>query len=329
MKAEGGRVREPGKKGKTLYYFGIDGGGTYSRLAITDGRGTVLARVQAGSTNIYSVPEEAVFHNLSVLLESALKESSLKRDDLRAGCIGSAGLGRPGEVKIFRGFFDTLLGPGFPVKLCTDGEILLCGGLGGPEGYCLIAGTGSVALGRSAEGRLVRAGGHGYMLGDEGAAAWIGKTAIARVLRSGEGRDLDTAMLGDILRSCKLKEDTDLIRYVHRDADKAAIAALAPVVTAAARRGDPLALDILRTGAAELLLLVKSVLSRSPWIKKKVLVFAGGALEHDEILRGRLRELLATELPGLGLCENQGSALEGACLIAREGFPAEQNGETG
>jgi N-acetylglucosamine kinase-like BadF-type ATPase len=161
------------------------------------------------------------------------------------------------------------------------------------------------------------------MLGDEGAAAWIGKTAVARVLRSGEGRDLDTAMLGDILDFCKLKESSDLIRYVHHDADKAAIAALAPVVGAAAQRGDPLALDILYTGAGELLLLVKSVFDRSPWIGEKRLVLAGGVLEHDKILRDRLMELLAAELPGLSPCESRGSALEGASILAREGDPAQ------
>jgi N-acetylglucosamine kinase-like BadF-type ATPase len=301
-----------------LYYFGIDGGGTRSRLALTDGRGDVLARVEAGSTNIYSVTKGEVFDNLSRLLDSALKSSGLRKADLVAGCVGSAGLGRPGERGIFREFFDALFGPAFPVKLCTDGEILLCGGLGSPEGYCLIAGTGSVALGRSAEGRLVRAGGHGYMLGDEGAAAWIAKTAIARVLRSAEGRDLETAMLEDILAFCRLGESSELIPYVHHKADKATIAALAPAVSAAARKGDPLALDILFTGAAELLLLVKSVLNRSPWIREKRLVLAGGILEHDEIVRNRLRGLLAAELPDLSLCESRGSALEGACFLARE-----------
>ncbi|MDR1443998.1 MAG: hypothetical protein LBI94_03880 [Treponema sp.] len=298
------------------FYFGIDGGGTHSRLALTGAAGTVLARVEAGSTNIYSVTRGEVFDNLSRLLNSALKAAGLQKEELAAGCLGSAGLGRPEEQKIFREFFDTLVGPGFPVRLCTDGEILLCGGLGGPEGYCLIAGTGSLALGRSAEGRLVRAGGHGYMLGDEGAAAWIGKTAVARVLRSGEGRDLDSSMLEDILNFCRLKESSDLIRYVHHYADKAAVAALAPVVSNAARKGDPLALDILMTGAAELCLLVKSVLDRSPWIGEKALVLAGGVMEHDEILRGRLLELLAADFPGLAVRESRGGALEGACFLA-------------
>jgi N-acetylglucosamine kinase-like BadF-type ATPase len=313
--------RDGSKKGRP-FFFGIDGGGTYSRIAIINAEGKVLAQAEAGSTNIYSVTREEVFDNLSGLINGVLKNAGLRKGDLSGGCVGSAGLGRPGEKKIFREFFDALLSPGFPVKFCPDGEILLCGGLRGLEGYCLIAGTGSVALGRSAGGRIVRAGGLGYMLGDEGAAAWIGKNAIARTLRSLEGRDIATAMLPKILAFCKLGESFDLIQYVHHDADKAMIASLAPVVTAAAREGDPLALDILHTGAEELVLLVKSVIAQSPWIRKQILVLAGGAIEHDEILSGKLRELLAKELPALSLGEPQGSALEGACILALEqAFP--------
>jgi N-acetylglucosamine kinase-like BadF-type ATPase len=299
-----------------LYYFGIDGGGTRSRLAITNREGRILAQTEGGSTNIYSVSKDGAFENLRSLLDGGLKAAGLQKRDLAAGCMGSAGLGRETEQEVFREFFDFFLGAGTPVKLCGDGEILLCGGLEGLEGYCLIAGTGSVALGRSRDGRLVRSGGLGYMLGDEGAAAWIGKTAIARVLRSLEGRDLPTSLLEAILEKTRLRESADLIRYVHHDADKAQVAALAPVVTDAARSGDPLALDILQTGAAELVLLVKSVLDQSPWIKNQTLVLAGGVIEHDEILTGKLRESLTASFPGLAVTEPGGSALQGACLLA-------------
>jgi N-acetylglucosamine kinase-like BadF-type ATPase len=299
-------------------YFGIDGGGTHSRLAIMNGEGAFLARSEAGSTNIYSVSREQVRENLALLLENALSLCGLEKADLAAGCLGSAGLGRPEEQNVYRAFFQNLLGPDVPVKLCTDGEILLVGGLGGLEGYCLIAGTGSVALGRSRDGRLVRAGGHGYLLGDEGSAAWIGRTAISRLLRSFEDRDLPSSMLPSLLSAAGLSAASELVRYVHHDADKAVIAALAPVVTAAARQGDPLALDILRDGAAELVLLVRSVIARSPWIGPAELVLAGGVIKHDEILTGRLRETLKKEFGGLGLREPERSAVDGACILARQ-----------
>ena len=103
---------------------------------------------------------------------------------------------------------------------------------------------------------------------------------------------------------------------MHHDADKAQVAALAPVVTKAARSGDPLALDILQTGAAELVLLVRSVLDQSPWIENRTLVLAGGVIEHDDILTGKLRESLAAGFPGLAVTEPRGNALQGACLLA-------------
>ncbi len=297
-------------------FFGIDGGGTHSRLALVDRERKVLARSEAGSTNIYSVTKEEVFANISTLLDSALKSAGRNMQDVAAGCFGSAGLGREEEQKLFRGFFDSLLGKDFPVKLCTDGEILLCGGLESLEGYCLIAGTGSIALGRSQAGELVRSGGHGYMLGDEGSAAWIGRTAIARTLRSLEDRDISTGMLPDILETTGLTKSDELVKYVHHDADKSKIAKLAPVVTQAARKGDPLALDILRIGAGELALLVKSVIGQSPLIKHMELVLAGGVMEHDEIVTSKLRESLAKDFPGLLVSSPKSSALEGACMLA-------------
>jgi len=297
-------------------FFGIDGGGTHSRLALVDKAGKVLARSEAGSTNIYSVTKDEVFANISTLLDSALKSAGLNKRDIVTGCFGSAGLGRAEEQKLFRDFFDSFFGKGFPVKLCTDGEILLCGGLENLEGYCLIAGTGSIALGRSQAGELVRSGGHGYMLGDEGSAAWIGRTAIARTFRSLENRDIPTGMLPLILEATGLTQSGELIKYVHHDADKAKIASLAPVVRQAAQKGDALALDILRTGAEELALLVKSVLGQSPWIKRKELVLAGGVMEHDEVVTGRLKEILAKEFPFLAVSAPKGTALEGACMLA-------------
>ena len=298
------------------YYFGIEGGGTHSSLIITDKNGNAMALSEAGSTNIYSVPKEEAFDNLSSLVDKALETSGIKKTDLTAGCIGSAGLAREGDQTLFREFFDIILGPEFPVKLCSDAEILLCGGLESLEGYCLIAGTGSIALGRSRDGKLVRAGGHGYMLGDEGSAAWLGKTAIARTLRSLENRDIATDMLKAILQTTGFRQSGDLVYYIHYAADKKKVASLAPIVTEAASKGDPLAQDILRTGAVELALLVKSVMGQSPWICNKELLLSGGVLTNFQPLANELKEILKGELPDLTVSAPKGSALQGASMLA-------------
>jgi N-acetylglucosamine kinase-like BadF-type ATPase len=154
------------------------------------------------------------------------------------------------------------------------------------------------------------------MLGDEGSASWIAKSAIIRILKSIEKRDLPTCMLDEMLKAAGLKSHDDFIKYIHHDADKAKVAALAPVVSENARNGDPLALDILHTGAQELTLLVKSVIEQSVHIQNRELVLAGGVLEHNEIITAKLKENLAKEFPDLMVFYPKKTALEGACKLA-------------
>ena len=291
------------------YFFGLDGGGTQSRLAVCDSTGTILKEVYGGTTNLYTGKSEQVALNLKALFSQVEQYFPFA-----GGCIGSAGLGREREKVLFREMFSTLL-PTVPVYLCSDGEILLVGGLAGLEGYALISGTGSLALSRSSDGSLKRAGGYGYLLGDEGSAYWIAHQALMRSLRSLENRDLNTRMLPSLLEGCSLSKAEDLIAYVHHQATKADIAKLAPLVTVFAKEGDLLANDILQCAAKELVALVVAV--QNPAITAKELVLAGGVLEKDPIVRPLFEEALKKALPELQIIKARGSALYGACLLAR------------
>ena len=112
------------------YGFGIDGGGTRSRIAVFDVHtGEELNRFYGGSTNMYSIGLDEVFANLEALLRS----TGVPLQQFICGCLGSAGLSRPKERQIFADFFAKLL-PACRMYLCTDGEILLVGGLESCEG---------------------------------------------------------------------------------------------------------------------------------------------------------------------------------------------------
>lgn len=54
-------------------------------------------------------------------------------------------------------------------------------------GIVIVAGTGTNALGVGADGNFARAGGHGYLIGDEGSGYWIGRQIVARVLEAADG----------------------------------------------------------------------------------------------------------------------------------------------
>ncbi|MCF7946915.1 MAG: hypothetical protein K9K80_03200 [Spirochaetia bacterium] len=297
------------------FYFGIDGGGTRSRIAIVDLSGKIISKAEGYSTSIYSVSKEEVKSNLLQLF--ALVRNDVSLQSLQGGCIGSAGLARKHEREVFTSIFKEIL-PNTPVLCCSDGEILLSGGLMAKEGYCLISGTGSLALGRQMDGTVKRAGGLGYMLGDEGSAWWIGHEALVRSLRSIEGRDLHTLMLPELVRACSLQDPDELVNHIHYTAKKSDIASLAPLVTKYADNGDVLAMDILHLAAEELSNLVVSV--QIDAITNNELVLAGGVMEHDHIVTDQLKSILGKKLPQVKIVPAKGTALDGACLLARTSF---------
>lgn len=295
--------------------FGIDGGGTRSRLLLFDVNSLeVLSRSEGGPTNPHSAGMDSAWQHVEQLLQSGCREMGLSISDLACGCLGSAGLGREQEQAAFRSFFARLMPA--PVHVCTDGEILLVGSTGSMEGYCLIAGTGSFALGRNQQGQVVRSGGLGHMLGDEGSASWMGWQAVRRALRSLEGRDLATGMLPALLSHFDAGNKEALIPLFHQHFDKAQTAAAAPLVLKAAAAGDLLALDILEQAAQELYRLVNSVIRQQPH-DQITLSLAGGLLERDTPLQAALLKQIKAAHPDarVSIARHQDAA-KGACMLA-------------
>jgi N-acetylglucosamine kinase-like BadF-type ATPase len=145
----------------------------------------------------------------------------------------------------------------------NDALVALVAGAGDAPGVVIIAGTGSIAYGRNAQGHAARAGGWGYLLGDEGSGFWIGRRALSAVVRAADGRGPGTELTERVMTHLKLVRPSDLIHETYyRDLKRAAIAGLAPVVELARAEGDAVASDILAQAARELIVAASSVVSR-------------------------------------------------------------------
>jgi glucosamine kinase len=149
---------------------------------------------------------------------------------------------------------------GCPVHVTGDADTARYGAFLGAPGIVVIAGTGSVALGWDGE-RFAYAGGHGFLLGDEGSAYWIGRQAVRAALRWEEqvgGSEL-------IYRTVTQVTGPDLevlIGQVNKHpADRGRLAVLAPAVTALAGH-DPEAQRIVRRAAEHLAALAESIRRR-------------------------------------------------------------------
>ena len=74
------------------------------------------------------------------------------------------------------------------ILVVNDALIALQAGVGDAPGIVIVSGTGSIAYGRNDHGEASRAGGWGYVLGDEGSGYWIGRLALRAVVRHADGR---------------------------------------------------------------------------------------------------------------------------------------------
>lgn len=296
-------------------FAGVDGGGTRTTLVLADEGGRELARRVGGAGLVDPRDPAASAVLVAGLAREAMAEAGLAEPPV-ALCAGLAGVGNePERRQVERLLAES--GVASRVRVATDGEIALEGALGGGAGVLLIAGTGSVAYGRSEDGRVSRCGGWGMIVGDEGSGYAIGRAGLAAVLRSVDRRAPPTAMLDRFLALLGLDSPHGIPPWVGR-AEKAEVAALSAHVVEAAEAGDALARDVLEREARGLAEHAVALAARlGPWTGEVGVVFHGGVLS-SELYASLVRGLLeATQFP-FRVRPPAADAVAGALSFARQ-----------
>lgn len=244
---------------KRMYVLGIDAGGTKTVCLLADEQGSILAEARGGGANLQAHGELEVEKVLHHVMDTALGERDIRP---AAICLGIAGVDRPQDADAVRGIMRRI-GSKARTLVVNDALVALVAGAGEAPGIVIIAGTGSIAYGRNADGRAARAGGWGYLLGDEGSGFWIGRRALSAIVRAADGRGPATELTERVMTHLKLVRPSDLIHETYyRDLKRAAIAGLSPVVEQARMAGDAVASDILANAAHELTAAAASVTTR-------------------------------------------------------------------
>lgn len=238
-------------------FLGVDGGGTKTLALISDSDGNILGRGVSGPSNYHRVGAQAAYLALEMAVEHALNsldptiiQAEIK--NIKAVCLGLAGVDRPVDRQIIEKWINKRF-PNIPNILTNDALPVLAAGTPLGWGLAIISGTGSIAYSLSPGGDLHRAGGWGYIFGDEGSAYSIGLAALRAAAQSADGRLPQTDILPAILTKWELTEPPDLVNKVYRtDIGRENIAELAILVNQIALTGDKIAVDILRNAGLEL-----------------------------------------------------------------------------
>lgn len=271
-------------------YLGVDGGQSATKVAVGDDAGRVLGRGVAGPCNHVGAERgrEKLEMAVTVAVSEALEQAGLpyrRPFHFRSACCGMSG-GPADKAKILR----ELLGAE-KLEVTTDAHVALSGGTGGAPGVVVIAGTGSIAFGENADGETARAGGWGYVFGDEGGGFDLVRRALRAALRGQEGWGPETSLRRKLLEACNAPDANALLHWFYtKDWPRPRIAALAPLVNEAAEEGDEEAARILAEAGkdlAELALAVKLQLFPAP--QAPPVVMAGGLFQSPG-LRARFQE---------------------------------------
>lgn len=306
---------------RNIFYAGLDVGGTSGRILLCDAQGNLLGETECGGASIYTGGEERAREKYTELVTSALSERGLEPGQCEGICVAASGVDSEPLRECVRNQFVDMGFPAEKVRVFNDCEIFL-------KAYeapalILIAGTGSITFGVSRDGTIVRTGGWGHILSDEGSSFSIGLEIVRAVGDHLDGRQMDEILYRMFYESTEIDDLEALNRLLnHNIMTKNAIANLALLAEKALLKGSERAGKILEETSLRLYRLI-----RDNYRKMTVedgehltIIFWGSVLCKNRIVRERVTGLVKEEIPDAKIRIPEKRAVEIALDTARKGI---------
>jgi N-acetylmuramic acid 6-phosphate etherase len=271
--------------------IGVDVGGTKTAVVVARD-GDIVARGTGPGAKMRSGRGISCAATIAEAVGHALFQAGATRGDILIA--GVAGAGREAEQEEVRqALRQEMLAE--RVVVVGDTEMALAAAFGDRPGIVVTAGTGSMGVARDPYGRMHRAGGYGWQMGDEGSGYALGRAALGAVGRAADDRSPKTELTPLLLTMTRSENFDALIRWAAA-AGPPEVASLAPAVFEAAHLGDTIAAGIMDYAARELAALVFKLLPHFGADERQSVDVAtnGGLLFHDgplfRMLKGKLSE---------------------------------------
>lgn len=290
---------------------GVDAGGTKTTLAHRCGDSEPrLLRAQAANAATQGAERAgAVIANLV--------ESVLDGAQPHAIFVGMAGGGADSIAQSVRDLLQSRFERA-RILVRDDAAIALRANVPEGDGVVLVAGTGSIAYAERGEQQF-RAGGFGYLLGDEGGGFRIGATAIGQLLRAYDGRAPHNDLTQAVAQSLGVNDAAQTVSAIYSQRlPVPAIAAVAEVVVQLASAGDRTALKIVQAAAADLGELAKAIVTKAGLRGSRApIAFAGGLLRGNSVLSYLLETRLLNEFSDMPIVKTAREPVYGALSLAQ------------
>lgn len=300
----------------------MDGGGTKTQALLVGLDGTVVSEASGGPTNLQNIGVPKAAEILIDLIRNCCRNVDCSPADLQNVVLGIAGAGRASDRnELVDKLFALGVSKKFPLKnvtVETDARIALEAAFAGSAGIVVIAGTGSIALYRTEDGQLLRVGGWGKLIGDEGSGYTIGRDALNMVMRHHDGRSEKTLLTAKALQHFAVGAIEDIIPKLYHEA--ADIASFTPKVFEAAAERDLVAHSVVLKNATELSELVRTLVMHARPRMKLPVALMGGLLETENLYSKMVKDKILNSLPQIVLQKPKFPTAFGAAIIGLNAF---------
>jgi N-acetylglucosamine kinase-like BadF-type ATPase len=266
-------------------FLGVDGGQSSTTALVGDESGRVIGVGRGGPCNHVGKTEGR--EKFLRAVGGCLRQAGFEGAEFEAACLGFSGGAADKDA-----YVRELIRAKHYV-ITHDAFVALIGATAGEPGVVAIAGTGSIAFGRNRDGKTARAGGWGYVFGDEGGGFDLARQALRATLRHEEGWGPKTALRDVLLSSAGATSANDLLHRFYTDEyPRERVAAFSKLVDRVARDGDAVAREILLGAAQQLATLATSVRAQIFDAGGTRCISYLGAVYRSEILLNRFRTLM-------------------------------------
>ena len=298
-------------------FLGVDGGGTKTQISLMNETRQVTCEGFAGPSNPLRVGVETAVTNILQAINQACDRDGVSRGDIAGATLGLAGVRRADLKQSVRESFRKRSGIR-RVEVVTDAEIALYATTQGKPGLVVIAGTGSVCLGKNEKGEMAIAGGWGPLAGDEGGGVGIAQQALHTIAKASDGRGVPTMLSQRASEYFRASGPENLIVAIYSpQVDNSRIAGFARLVVETALDGDEIAINILRDAGFELGLAACAVIDKLKLKDTKVPIGCVGSIFNaGDLLTGPMIEKVRTCASRAFLTEPAMAPSHAAALMA-------------
>lgn len=302
---------------RVKYIIGIDSGGTEMRGCLLRDDGTMLAHRTVPAANFNQLRGKIAPYILD-LATQLCETARVRRERVAFAGFCGTGVGRPADRQLLT---EILLRARLAKQVIVESDALaaLTGAFAGEPGIIVSAGTGAIAHARTHEGRIVRVGGWGYLLGDEGSGYYLAKQALNAALQDWDGRGEPTKLRAIFEKHFSVTSIELIITQIYDPAfDRGQVAQLAPLVFDAADEGDHVAQGLIEETGRALACLVGAALKKFETQDVVPLALVGKLFRRADALLPAFWNAVNDGQKRLRLCEPRFAPMIGAALLAVE-----------